>query len=272
MLLDLIDKLTEERLIVSDSGQLKVVHEALLRNWTRVSDSADENRDFVQIQDRVTRAEKEWRSEDKSTDYLLPAGKPTADGEALLSKEEFTVTPAVRNYVELSSQYHLAQSKRKLRTFQWASTAFLVLTVLAIYGLIDARHQEENARQQTSIAVSKTEEADNQRKRAVAAATKAKSAEAEMENQFQSAKDNLGKVFLEKAEHELADKDFNSGNLFAMHAAKQLHVSRSEYDKARMAGLSSSLPSFPSVLTRFFLLTITTRKSQYWPIHLTELT
>lgn len=245
--LTLINTFIEERLIVADSGQVKVVHEALLRNWDRVRAWADENRDFVQIQDRVTRAEKEWRSEDRSTDYFLPSGKPTADGEALLAKEEFSVSSSVRQYIELSSKYHHERSRRKLRIFQWTSISFFIVTVLAIYGLFEAGRQEENARKQTSIAVRQSEEAEEQREIAVTAAGDARAAELEMETQLRLAENHLGKVFAEKAQSSALAKSHNSAHLYALLALSKLDREK-EYETIQaVADLAMYEPIFERV-------------------------
>ena len=63
---------------------MRVAHEALLREWQRVREWLNENREFLRMRDRVDSSLKLWLSRGKQTDDLLEPGLHLAEGEKLV--------------------------------------------------------------------------------------------------------------------------------------------------------------------------------------------
>ena len=89
---ELIDTFVENRLFVTelddDGGVVvTVAHEALLWHWPRVKDWVQQNRENLRIRSRIAQAAERWEAEGRSSDLLLPTGKPLVEAESLLEQE-----------------------------------------------------------------------------------------------------------------------------------------------------------------------------------------
>ena len=87
----LIDTFVENRLFVTEladdgSAVVTVAHEALLWHWPRVMDWVAQNRENLRVRSRIGAAAERWAAESKSTDLLLPHGKPLVEAESLLDQ------------------------------------------------------------------------------------------------------------------------------------------------------------------------------------------
>ena len=87
----LIDTFVENRLFVTEladdgSAVVTVAHEALLWHWPRVMDWVAQNRENLRVRSRIGAAAERWSAESKSTDLLLPHGKPLVEAESLLDQ------------------------------------------------------------------------------------------------------------------------------------------------------------------------------------------
>ena len=74
-----VDLFIEKRLLVADTDPqgevtVSVAHEALLREWQRVKDWLNENREFLRMRDRLDSSLKLWLSRGKQKDDLARTG------------------------------------------------------------------------------------------------------------------------------------------------------------------------------------------------------
>lgn len=85
----LVDAFVQNRLFVTElahdgGATVTVAHEALLWHWPRVGEWVAQNREHLRIRSRISVAAERWKTEGKSSDLLLPPGKPLIEAESLL--------------------------------------------------------------------------------------------------------------------------------------------------------------------------------------------
>ncbi len=141
----LIDTFVENRLFVTEladdgSAVVTVAHEALLWHWPRVMDWVAQNRENLRVRARIGAAAERWSAESKSTDLLLPHGKPLVEAESLL--EQGIELPAEESeFIEAS----IARERRVHRIRTGAVIGVAALAILAAFFAYFADHQRGRA-------------------------------------------------------------------------------------------------------------------------------
>jgi WD40 repeat protein len=133
---ELIDKMTEERLLVSDDGNIRVAHEALLRRWDLAKDSPALQPEAIRLRRQIERQVQTWRRTGLDQD-LLQSGTSLAAADEIMRKYPGAFPPEVDDYVRRSAAYAKSQSDAKARrvrllmyTASGIATVLLVLAVL----------------------------------------------------------------------------------------------------------------------------------------------
>ncbi|TXH74376.1 MAG: hypothetical protein E6Q88_04475 [Lysobacteraceae bacterium] len=127
----LVEAFIRARLFVSslDEGlpAFNVAHEALLRQWQRADDWAEENYRQLQALARFQRAADHWRKE-KRDDHLLNDGQPLIEAQEAAGYFGDRLEPHHRAFLNASGR--LSQRKRRLRI--GAVVALAVLTFASL--------------------------------------------------------------------------------------------------------------------------------------------
>jgi tetratricopeptide (TPR) repeat protein len=102
-----IAKFTADRLLVTTrdpSGRdvVEVGHEALIREWDRLRQWVNEDREFLRTLRRVEQDEAGWQSGGQEPSLLLPAGRRLAEAEELLSERPQQIGARVHAYIDAS--------------------------------------------------------------------------------------------------------------------------------------------------------------------------
>ncbi len=74
---EVVDELSEARLLTLHDDHIEIAHEALIGTWPRLSAWIDEERDNLRHRQRISRAAAQWESADRDAD-LLYRGTPLA--------------------------------------------------------------------------------------------------------------------------------------------------------------------------------------------------
>ncbi len=132
------DRLIEERLMISDRAQdgrtvVSIVHEALLRAWPRLAEWIAKNQEFLRARGRLARAARQWEEQKRTTDYLLPAGKPLAEAKELMEKFPEALDAAEAELVRVSRKKAEAAAARRLRIASGIAALLLALLVAAVF-------------------------------------------------------------------------------------------------------------------------------------------
>jgi tetratricopeptide (TPR) repeat protein len=149
----LVRAMIDARLLVSDRGQVRVAHEALLRHWSRARDWIAENEDFLRARIRVAEAAARWRAEGEAEDFLLPRGKPLAEGEDLLGRRRSDLAPEDIAFIEASiaarRRQENAETRRRRRVLTAISSALVLALIFAGISLWQYGKAEAAARRAT---------------------------------------------------------------------------------------------------------------------------
>ena len=141
----LIEAFVEARLFITEladdgSAIVVVAHEALFRQWPRVRNWVNANRELLRIHARVANAARQWRNQSKSPDFLLPTGKPLEEGESLLT-EGLELGTGETEFITAS-----IDKARRIKQMKRAVVAVLaVLTVFAGTAAVIAIDQRQVA-------------------------------------------------------------------------------------------------------------------------------
>lgn len=115
---NVIAKLASDRLLVTarDATGKEIVevgHEALIREWKRLREWVDENRDFLRTLRRLDEEVEFWKATNHDPDLLIPAGRRLVEAQHLLNARPKAVGGGVRAYVTASV---IADQERKDKT------------------------------------------------------------------------------------------------------------------------------------------------------------
>ncbi|HMM88021.1 toll/interleukin-1 receptor domain-containing protein [Bradyrhizobium sp.] len=141
---NVIGKLASDRLLVTtrDATGREVVevgHEALIREWKRLREWVDENREFLRTLRRLEEEAEFWEISDRDPELLLPAGRRLIEAQHLLNERPQAVGGQARAYVTASvladrqrqERTRLAE-QQQLRRTRWFAMAVSVLLLMAI--------------------------------------------------------------------------------------------------------------------------------------------
>ena len=129
-----VDKFVQARLLVTDidpAGQVvvSVAHEALLREWQRVKDWLNQNREFLRMRDRLDANLQLWISRGRQKEDLLASGLPLAEGETLLKESAASLGARQVDYVHASIAERQRQRNRRNLIRNGALALFALLAL-----------------------------------------------------------------------------------------------------------------------------------------------
>ncbi len=148
-----IDLLADARLLTVSEGSVEFAHEALMREWPRLSDWIDDNRDDLNLHRRVKAARDDWELLDRDPEQLLRGARlvearewagradpgPTADEQAFLTASADRERRARRGH-----------RRRLAIAFGALAVGIVVIAIVALVA-IGERRDAEDAR---NVAVS----------------------------------------------------------------------------------------------------------------------
>jgi WD40 repeat protein len=134
----LIDAFVDARLLVVDHTEsgatVGFAHEALLAHWPRLTRLLEEDREFIRVRQRIKAAARRWNEENRSHDYLLPSGKPLAEGRDLLQRRRSDLDNESIEFVTRSIAW--AESTRNIRRAVVAAATLAFLLVSGILSFV----------------------------------------------------------------------------------------------------------------------------------------
>jgi tetratricopeptide (TPR) repeat protein len=142
---ELATALVAGRLLVADQGKLRIVHEAVLRNWDRARDLLAGDLDLARLKARLEPLAAEWAAAGRDPNdaaRLLPAGAQLAAADAAAKRygaEE--IGEELAAFIAASVAFEQRQRTRRQRILAGIAAGFAGLAVLAIAGGIFAWHE-----------------------------------------------------------------------------------------------------------------------------------
>jgi WD40 repeat protein len=133
---ELVDKMTEARLLVNAAGSVRIAHEALLRRWKRAAESPALQPEVIRLRRQITPNLELWSNTNSDSDLLQP-GTALAAAEKILREHPGSLPRELEDYIALSASAaaaHASAETRKARHRTYAATA--VAALLAIFAFM----------------------------------------------------------------------------------------------------------------------------------------
>ncbi len=139
---ELIDKMTEARLLVNAEGTVRIAHEALLRRWQRAKTSPALQPEAIHLRRQIEPNYRTWNQTRLDSD-LLQRGTALAAAEDIVRKHPGAFPAELTDYIERSAEVMAARSRaeelraeREARRARWQTYAVtavaLVLAALSV--------------------------------------------------------------------------------------------------------------------------------------------
>jgi WD40 repeat protein len=100
---NVVEGLTEARLLTVNDATVQIAHEALLRTWPRLRNWIEESRDNLRTRQRISRAAEEWIAENRDQDRLY-RGTPLLSALDWMEKNADQLGDLERSFIEASVQ------------------------------------------------------------------------------------------------------------------------------------------------------------------------
>ncbi|QLE85262.1 AAA family ATPase [Shewanella sp. Scap07] len=141
----LVQAMVDSRLFVShlqnEVACFSIAHEALLRRWPRATEWIAAHKDSLSVKSRLQYLAKRWQEENKNKAYLLPAGKPLQEAQALASSELFSVSSSEVEFIQASNQ----RANVKTWTLRTTVLVLIMLTVTSVLMTVKSIDAENRA-------------------------------------------------------------------------------------------------------------------------------
>jgi Tfp pilus assembly protein PilF len=113
----LVQRLADARLLVVGwQDELRLAHEALLRNWKAARDILDKEASFIGVRDRLGPLARDWSVEGRKREHLLQPGPLLSDAETVLPQlREASNAETIVAFLE-NSLAQREQVRRRVRT------------------------------------------------------------------------------------------------------------------------------------------------------------
>lgn len=153
-----VEKLCAARLLVitqtADGDFVEFAHEAIIRNWPRLRNWVDEDRDNLRMLLKLERDASDWQASGKETDFLWTSGRRLEDLDRLSARSGLlSISPPIQEFMRASiaqarelaraqefmqasitQARELARARRRLRLT--AVATFTLLALLAMYSAL----------------------------------------------------------------------------------------------------------------------------------------
>ena len=133
---ELVDKMTEARLLVSADGTVRVAHEALLRRWQRATESPALQPEAIHLRRQIEPNFRIWNETRLEADFLQ-RGTTLAAAEDIVDKHPGALPAELADYIKRSAEASAARSRaEELRAEREARRARRQTWAVAIVALL----------------------------------------------------------------------------------------------------------------------------------------
>ena len=149
--------LVEARLLTADDGSVEVAHEALLREWPRMRDWLEQERESRRLEAHVRAAAAEWDDGGRDPADLYRGPRLSAVLDWQVGRES-ELAPVEREFVAASREVgerELLEQRRRNRRLRALAGGIFVLLVLALIAGGAALIQRSTARREARVALAR---------------------------------------------------------------------------------------------------------------------
>lgn len=152
-----LEVLVDAKLLVTDRAQVHVIHEALIREWSRLQGWIEAQRRGLVLRQQIQQAALLWAASDESAEATW-RGANLQRAVELEAERQPPLTALQARFVEASQAASLAEARARIRRRRWLLGALIAGLVLATGAAIVGFHlfvEAEEARQNEEIALLK---------------------------------------------------------------------------------------------------------------------
>jgi hypothetical protein len=143
---ELVDALTERRLLVSDAAEgkndphatVRLAHEALISRWPRARDIIETLAGSLRIRARVEAAAAIWEKSGRDASFLLGPGTNLNEANVLLAKSYASLPTGVRAYI--ASSVELQKHLKRKELLSLARSGLVTGAAIALVGFVLVRN------------------------------------------------------------------------------------------------------------------------------------
>jgi WD40 repeat protein/class 3 adenylate cyclase len=144
-------QLTRDRLLMRDDGLVEIAHEALIREWPRLSSWLKDDAVGRELRGHLTQAARHWAEHDKDADDLYRGARLSAaldwsqshDQALNLLERDFLAQSREASQEELGRQ---RRTNRRLQALLAGTAIFLVVALIAgLFAFIQRNHAQDQA-------------------------------------------------------------------------------------------------------------------------------
>jgi eukaryotic-like serine/threonine-protein kinase len=128
-----------------------VAHEALLRQWPRAREWAQENRRLLQARARLQRAAVRWVEEGRRSDHLLNPGQPMIEAQEAARELPGRLSPDEHALLAASERQHRRSRRRRRSAVSGLIALAVVSSVLAVLAVREQREAERRREQALQV-------------------------------------------------------------------------------------------------------------------------
>ncbi|MCP4525239.1 MAG: tetratricopeptide repeat protein [Aestuariibacter sp.] len=238
----LVQQLADARLLVtegdSDTKRVEIIHDALLREWSRLERWLTEQQEFYLWQQRLYMQLQTWQKQNQDDSALL-RGKSLDEAERQLEMHPGDLNLAEQSYIQTSIALRDREiadlEKSRKRRLQWlTATAFIlfILTIVAGWGWQSSARNEKALATQVSVRIAAEADADTRRIEAQQAAldeaAARQQADTEREKAEKSERQDRAREFTTLALFELEQPTEPTGDLAILLAREAISTTLSK--------------------------------------------
>jgi WD40 repeat protein len=152
-LASVLHTLTDARLVTMGEAGVELAHEALIREWPRLRDWLDDDREGLRIHRHITHAAQDWAGlgRDPAELYRGPRLAAALDwqagaGEAAVNPLEHEFLATSRAHQEQEKREHVAQLRRLRRLLAGVGLALVIALVAGSLAVVQQRRANDEAR------------------------------------------------------------------------------------------------------------------------------
>jgi WD40 repeat protein/DNA-binding winged helix-turn-helix (wHTH) protein len=149
-----VDSLRDQRLLTEGEDFVEMAHEALLREWPRLRQWVEDDREGMRIHRRLTSAAAEWHRVKRDDDALY---RGTRLSEALdwQAARDPALNPLEREFLDASAGRRERERLLRRRRIEFAFAGLaLAIAAIAVVAIV-AIHQRNDAKRERNLALSR---------------------------------------------------------------------------------------------------------------------
>ncbi|HWM06094.1 MAG TPA: XRE family transcriptional regulator [Actinophytocola sp.] len=148
---EVLDQLVRARLVIVDSDDVELAHEALIRHWPRLRGWLDEDRDGLRTHRQLTEAAQAWEALRRDAGALY-RGARLARAQQWAAADATALSPREKEFLRVSGSAQRAE-RRRARRYRRLVALLVVLLVLASVTTVSAVLAQRDATEQRNAAL-----------------------------------------------------------------------------------------------------------------------